>query len=144
MAASYRAGVIHYTSENGVEKGSGAVPEAARGVEKVPGVDKVSGTAPGAAGSIGGKTSRAEKVPGTVRGSRIPPAGPARLATRVRGHSWTVQGDQLVKERPGGGGVEFGNGGWTDYDVTFEACKDAGPDGFGAFFARARKNAITW
>ena len=35
---------------------------------------------------------------------------------------------------PGGGGVEFGDGGWTDYDLTFEACKDAGTDGFGAYF----------
>jgi hypothetical protein len=52
--------------------------------------------------------------------NRIPPAGPARRARDVTGN-WTVEGDQLTKEGPGSGGVAFGDQGWSDYDLTFEA-----------------------
>jgi formylglycine-generating enzyme len=69
----------------------------------------------------------------SVTSHRIPPAGPARCAISARG-LWTVDGDQLVKEGLGFGGVSFGDIGWTDYDLTFEARKSAGPDGLGAVF----------
>ena len=36
---------------------------------------------------------------------------------------WSVEGDQLVKKDLGMGGVRFGDVGWSDYDVTFEASK---------------------
>jgi hypothetical protein len=36
VAGSYRAGVIDYTTENGVEKGSGTVPRAASSIESKP------------------------------------------------------------------------------------------------------------
>jgi hypothetical protein len=64
--------------------------------------------------------------------TRIPPAGPARVAQNNAGE-WTVDGDQLVKEGMGRGEVVFGDQGWTDYDLTFEARQTAGA-GLGAIF----------
>jgi hypothetical protein len=80
------------------------------------------------------ESSRTKPQTPSATPDRIPPAGPARLARRVGGDLWTVEGDQLIKERPGLGGVNFGDRGWTDYDFTFEARKSAGPDGLGAMF----------
>jgi serine/threonine protein kinase len=62
---------------------------------------------------------------------RIHPAGPARV---VRGASWAVAGDTLVKERQDTGWVSFGEEGWTDYDLSFEVRKNAGPGGVGVNF----------
>jgi hypothetical protein len=45
-----------------------------------------------------------------------------------------VEGDQLIKEGIGFGAVGFGDPAWTDYVLTFEARKSAGPDGFGVCF----------
>ncbi len=70
----------------------------------------------------------------TTSPERIPPAGPARRALFVKGAAWTVEGDQLVREGLGFGEVGLGQKDWTDYDLTFEALKSAGPDGFGAQF----------
>lgn len=68
---------------------------------------------------------------------RIPGDGPARRALWIEGDNWTVEGDQLVKEDLGRGGVGFGDVGWTDYDLTFEVCKSAGPDGMEAQFRQS-------
>jgi hypothetical protein len=66
--------------------------------------------------------------------NRIPPSGPARLATRVSGGLWTVEGDQLIKEGLGHGEVIFGDQGWSDYDLTFEGRKSTGSTGILARF----------
>jgi hypothetical protein len=68
----------------------------------------------------------------------IPPAGPLRRALAVVGASWSVDGDQLVKQGVGRGWVVFGDDEWTEYDFTFEALKSAGPAGFGATFAASK------
>jgi hypothetical protein len=47
---------------------------------------------------------------------------------------WTAEGDQLLKEGLGTDWVSFGDNDWTDFDLTFEARKRAGPGGFGASF----------
>ena len=97
----------------------------ARAQEKKPSVTELDSTAP----KVGFQHSS------TAAPKRIPPAGPARLATRVRGVSWSVEDDQLVKEGLGFGcWVEFGDQGWTDYDLTFEASKRAGPGNWGVNF----------
>jgi hypothetical protein len=82
-----------------------------------------------------GRKRPADEQPApTGSSNRIPPSGPARLAARVIGGLWTVEGDEHVKEGPGFGRVIFGDERWTDYDLTFEARKSAGPEGFGGIF----------
>jgi hypothetical protein len=56
---------------------------------------------------------------------RVPVARPARRAGVNRGALWRVEGDELIKEGLGHGIVKFGDRGWTDYDLTFEARKTA-------------------
>ena len=75
---------------------------------------------------------------------RIPPVGPARLA-RLAGRpgSWTVQGDELVKEAPGLALVEFGDDGWSDYDLIFEALRSSGPDGLAVGFRVCEQGRYT-
>jgi serine/threonine protein kinase len=74
---------------------------------------------------------------------RIPPAGPARRAKWIGGSLWSVENDQLLKEGLGFGFVAFGDTDWTDYDLTFEVRKSAGPDGLGAMF-RASGGKAYW
>jgi serine/threonine protein kinase/tetratricopeptide (TPR) repeat protein len=74
---------------------------------------------------------------------QIPAAGPARRARYVSGGSWVVEGDQLVKHGLGDGWVGFGDVKWTDYDLTYEAQKIAGPDGFGGSFREGGGKAYT-
>jgi hypothetical protein len=50
------------------------------------------------------------------------------------GDEWSVINDQLEKEGPAAGQVGFGDPDWTDYDLTFQARKSAGPHGFGCVF----------
>ena len=45
-----------------------------------------------------------------------------------------MEGDQLIKKGLDTGWVSFGDQGWTDYDLTFEVRKNAGPGGLGAHF----------
>ena len=62
--------------------------------------------------------------------ARIPPSGPARIASHVNevgGSSVTVEGDQLVIEGAGAAGVKFGDDTWADYDLTFEINKSPRP-----------------
>jgi hypothetical protein len=65
---------------------------------------------------------------------RIPPAGPARDARGVDGVWWTAEDGRLIKEGIDQAAVSFGDVDWTDYDLTFEARKSAGPGGLGAHF----------
>ncbi len=76
----------------------------------------------------------ADGLPPTVSPARIPPAGPVRGARYIKGGHWTVEGDQLIKEGLGDGFVDFGSTDWTDYDLTYEARKSDGPEGFGCGF----------
>jgi hypothetical protein len=77
----------------------------------------------------------ADGLPPTVLTARVPPVGPLRGATSLWGRSaWSVEGDQLIKDGPGGGFISFGNREWTDYDLTYETRKSAGPLGFGCAF----------
>jgi hypothetical protein len=76
--------------------------------------------------------------------NRIPAVGRARLA-RVNGpiSSWSVEGDELVKESPGVGAVIFGDEGWSDYDLTFEVLKSSGPDGLAVGFRQSEPGRYT-
>jgi hypothetical protein len=79
-----------------------------------------------------------------ARQDRIPPEGPARVAKNVSGGAWTVEGDELIRnDIVGMNAVRFGDDGWSDYDLTFEASKSAGPGGFGASF-RASEGKQYW
>jgi TIR domain len=79
-----------------------------------------------------------------ARRGRIPPEGPARVAANVAGGAWTVEGDELInKDTVGMVVVRFGDDGWSDYDLTFEACKTAGTGCFGASF-RASEGKQYW
>ncbi len=80
------------------------------------------------------ESASAKSQSGPVAANRIPPAGPARRALSVKGALWSVEGDELVKEGLGRGTVTFGDVDWSDYDLTFEARKSAGPDGLGVAF----------
>ncbi len=85
---------------------------------------------------------------------RIPPAGPARLATvrTVRGPSdWIVEGDQVFQVGQGHGVIWLGDPGWTDYDFTFEACKTESSGGIGLAYrgttfpdGKAIKGYVLW
>ena len=81
-------------------------------------------------------------VPPAPPPNRIPPAGPARRGRYVSGTLWTVEGDQLVKEGLGRGTVEFGDVGWSDYDLTFEMRKAQGLTVSVSRFAWLRGNCI--
>jgi hypothetical protein len=56
-----------------------------------------------------------------------------------------VNGDELIKDGLEFGGVVFGDEHWTDYDLTFDARKVAGADGFGAgFHVSDEGNYVFW
>ncbi len=57
----------------------------------------------------------ADGLPPAVSPARVPPVGPARGALWVMGASWTVVGDQLIKEGVETDQVSFGDNDWTDY-----------------------------
>jgi hypothetical protein len=82
-------------------------------------------------------------APPLIPSGMHPPVGPARVAQTVRGDLWTVEGDQLVKRSPEDGWVQFGDSGWTDYDLSFDAWKTDGPDCFGAAFRGWKGNTYT-
>jgi serine/threonine protein kinase len=73
-------------------------------------------------------------VPAAAAPNQIPPAGPGRRALWASGFTWTVEGDELIKEGLGRGYVAFGDPGWSDYDLNLEARKSDGPDGLGVLF----------
>jgi serine/threonine protein kinase len=73
----------------------------------------------------------------------VPPLGPARCAGWVQGDGWTVEGNQLVKEGLGDGYVQFGDSSWTDYDLSFEVQKTAGPHGIGCGY-RISEGRFYW
>jgi hypothetical protein len=56
------------------------------------------------------------------------------------GASWTVLGDQLIKEGLETDQVTFGENGWTDYDLTFETRASAGARAVGAHFRTSNIN----
>jgi formylglycine-generating enzyme required for sulfatase activity/serine/threonine protein kinase len=64
----------------------------------------------------------------------IPAAGPARRVHHVKGNMWSVEGDQLVKDGLDHEHLGFGDQSWTDYDLTLEARKSAGPGGIAVGF----------
>jgi hypothetical protein len=98
---------------------------------------------PGAGGALAVASRKAEP-PNTLRAQElIPAAGPARRAQGIFGAGLSVEGDQIVKEGLGFGAIIFGDSGWRDYDVDFEACKSAGPDGLGAGF-RVNDGGFYW
>lgn len=66
------------------------------------------------------------------------PLGPLREAIPFGEGAWTVEGEQVIKEGQGYGGLTFGEVEWGDYEFTFEARKLTGPDGFGAVFRKSR------
>jgi hypothetical protein len=70
---------------------------------------------------------------------RIPPAGPGRRAVSVSGDGWSVEHEKLVKEGLIRGNVSFGDESWTDYDLTCEMRKNAGP---GYLVAAFRQNSV--
>jgi serine/threonine protein kinase len=82
----------------------------------------------------------ADSPPTRMLPARVPPVGPVREAIGVRGDGWSVEGDQLLKEGLRDGTVQFGDRDWTDYDLTFQARKSAGPEGFGGDFRSAEGN----
>jgi hypothetical protein len=63
---------------------------------------------------------------------RVPAAGPDRRARTVRGESWRVEGDRLIKGDQVTGWVTFGDTNWTDYDLTFETRAGSGDRAVGA------------
>jgi serine/threonine protein kinase len=66
--------------------------------------------------------------------ARFPPVGPVRSARWMIGDGWSVEGDQVIKEGLGDGSFGFGDPDWSDYDLTFQALKSAGPHGIGCGF----------
>jgi hypothetical protein len=83
----------------------------------------------------------ADGLPPAASPARVPPAGPIRASGWVRGDGWKVEGNELIREGQGFGSVGFGDPDWTDYDLTYEARKNSGPDGFGGGFRHGEGNA---
>ena len=83
----------------------------------------------------------ADGLPPKVVSARVPPIGPARGARSVKGAGWIMEGDQLIKEGLGDAFVAFGDPDWTNYDVTFQARKSAGPHGFGCAYRQGEGKA---
>ena len=79
----------------------------------------------------------------TIRSKKAPADGPSRLGRFVDG-AWSVEGDELVKDGLKSGGVHFGNPEWTDFDLSFEARKTAGPEGLGITFRESDGKAHYW
>ena len=80
VAASYRAGVIHYTTPIGVEKVSGTVPGADRSIEGKPPAPPAVSAVDSPARTPAGKPPVPQAAKAVEPGKPIPP-GPFRVAT---------------------------------------------------------------
>ncbi len=126
VEGTFKHGVIHWIGPDGNSSWEGKLVG-----NQLVGTFKATSWQGDSAGKF--RLTLADGPPPAASAARVPAAGPVRVGS-VRGEVWKVEGDELIREGLGDGWVSFGDPDWTDYDLTYEARKSAGSDGFGGSF----------